>query len=92
MRKPFMNQADWAKNVLYWEWRVPFSPDPSNKISMTKIYMAEGNMPSRGSLEQLCYISTEKKKKKSPVVLEVSDVVIVWLFDVIVIVGLTFAN
>ena len=86
-----MNQADWAKNVLYWEWRVPFSPDPSNKISMTKIYMAEGNMPSRGSLEQLCYFSTEKKKK-SPVVLEVSDVVIVWLFDVIVIVGLTFAN
>lgn len=64
MRKPFMNWADWAKNLVYQDWRVPFSPDLYNEISTTKVYMAEGIVLSKRSLEQLCCIST--KRKKSP--------------------------
>lgn len=81
MRKPFMNWGDWGKNLVYWEWRSPFSPDPCNEIFTTRVYMAEGVESSNRSLEQLCCISI-KKKENHLIMLGALDLLIFCVFDV----------
>lgn len=63
-RKPFMNWADRATNVVYWERRAPFHPDACNEIFTTKVYRAEGFESSKRNLELPRF--TKKKKKFSP--------------------------